>query len=339
MATLSASYLTLADVARRQNPDKSIADIIEMLAQMSPVVKFGYAMPCNNGAAHKYTQRLSIPRPSWTAINEGASNLKSTTAQAEDTTGILEGWTETDEKLLSLTKDKAGLLVSEASAVMEGFAQEIEETFFYGNVATAPREFSGLAPRMNSTTATNGNQIVNGGGTGSDNTSIFFVTWGPKTCSLIHPENLPGGLQRNVVGMRTKDESNNTVRRVHSEQFMQHIGLAVPDWRYNVRIANIDVSNLSTGSAADLFDLMITGFYRLQSRKGTVGFNGDGAPVQIKPIIYCNTTIKEFLHKQMRTNANTYLTMREIEGEEVMSFMGCRIEETDGIVNTEATVS
>ena len=340
MATLSVLYPTLADIEKAKSPDGSILPVIEMLAQMSPAVRYLYAQECNNGTKHRHVIRTGIPNPTWTAFYETVQPTKSTRTQVEDTTGMLENWTQIDERLYNITKDKAQFRLQEAASVIEGIAQEIEQTIFYGNVNSAPREFHGLSPRFNSLTAANGNQIVNGGGTGSDNTSIWFITPGPTTCGLLYPQGTSSGLTRNDIGVETYQDSSGGLIRYVREQFMQHIGFYLADWRYVSRVANIDVSNLATGSATDLFDKMISAYYKLQNRKGAMGFtmNG-GAPITIKPLIFCNTTIKEYLHKQARTNANTMLNMREIDGEEVMTFLGMQIVETDGIVNTEATVS
>lgn len=340
MATLSVLYPTLADIEKSKNADGSIAPVIEMLAQMSPAVRLLYATECNNGTKHRHVIRTGIPSPTWTAFYETVQPSKSTRTQVEDTTGMLENWTQIDERLLKITKDKAAFRLQEATSVLEGFAQEIEQTIFYGNINSAPREFHGLAPRFNSTTAANGNQIVSAGGSGSDNTSIWFVTTGPTTCGLLYPQGTASGMERNDIGAETYQDSSGGLIRYVREQFSQHIGFYCADWRYISRVANIDVSNLSTGSAADLFDKMITAYYKLQNRKGTMGFTMNGSqPITIKPIIFCNTTIKEHLHKQLRTNANTLLRMSEVEGQEVMTFLGMQIVETDGIVNTEATVS
>lgn len=340
MAALTSTYPTLLDLEKSKNPDGSIAPVIEMLAQMSPAVKYLFAQECNNGTKHRHVIRTGIPTPTWTQFYEGVQPTKSTRTQVEDTTGMLENWTQIDERLLKIQKEPAKYRLQEAQAVLEGIAQEVESTIFYGNVNSAPKEFHGLAPRFNSLTAGNGNQIVNAGGSGSDNTSIWFITTGPSTCGLLYPQGTTSGVQRNDIGTETYQDSNGALLRYVREQFMLHVGLYVADWRYISRVANIDVSNLSTGSAADLFDKMITAYYKLQNRKGTMAFSMDGSqPVQIKPMIFCNTTIKEYLHKQMRTNANTYLNLREIGGEEVMSFLGMPIIETDGITNTESTVS
>lgn len=340
MAALTSLYPTLAEIEKAKNSNGEFLPILEMLAQMSPAVRKLYAQECNNGTKHRHVIRTGIPAPTWTAFYETVQPTKSTRTQVEDTTGMLENWTQIDERILKIQKNPAQFRMQEAVAVIEGFAKEIEETIFYGNLNSAPREFHGLSPRFNSTTAGNGNQVVSAGGTGSDNTSIWFLTTGPTTCGLIYPEGSNSGVSRNDIGVETYQDSTGGLIRYVREQFIQHVGFYCGDWRYVSRVCNIDVSNLSTGSAADLYDKMITAYYRLQSRKGAMAFSMDGAtPINIKPIIFCNTTVKEFLHKQSRTNANTYLNLREVEGEEVMTFLGMEIVETDGITNTESTIS
>jgi len=329
MAVLSANYITLADIAKRSNSDGGIADIVEMLAQMSPVARMGYAEQCNDGSSHRTTLRMSIPSPTWVQYYSRITPTKSTTKQVVDATGMMENFSEIDERLYNRTKDKAKLRLSEASAILEGFAQEIEQTFFYGNTGTSPLEFLGLAPRMNSSTAENGRQVVNAGGTGSDNTSMFICTWGPNTGHLLYPELSAGGgvagIQREDLGTETSETSNG-IMRVVREKFSLHTGFTMRDWRYFVRVANIDVSNLTTGSAADLIDLLISAYYRLPSRRSTTGFSSEGAPIKITPVIYCNATIMEALDKQARLQPNRYLvTMEDSFGQEVLSFRGMPI--------------
>lgn len=336
---LSTGYLNLIDVAKRQNASRDIQDVIEILAKMSPVYKHGYAEQCNDGTRHLTTMRTSIPSPTWVKFYDRITPTKSTTRQVTDTTGMLENMSDIDERLYNITKDAAKLRLQEALGILEGFAQTIETTFFYGDTGTSPLQFLGLAPRMSSTSAENGGNVINGGGTGSDNTSIFFHTWGPRTGMILYPENTPAGVQREDMG-RVRSETSSGVIYYMEEKFRQHIGYTQVDWRYHVRIANIDVSNLTTASAADLIDLLTKAYYRLPSRRSTTGFNMAGEPVTIKPVIYCNATIMEALDRQSRTAPNRFLTtMEDVFGEEVLSFRGCPIYETDGIVNTETAVS
>lgn len=336
---LATNYLTLLDIAKRKNAQGGIADIVEILSQMSPVARAAYAMECNNGSKNDTTMRTSIPSPTWVQYYSRINPVKSSSRQVQDTTGMMENMTSIDKRLYDRTKDKEKLRMQEAMAVLEGFAQELESTFFYGNTGTSPLEFLGLAPRMNNAlTAENKRQIIDGGGRAATNTSIYITTWGPMTGALLTPEGSSSGVTREDKGVQ-RDSNNDGVIYYVEEQFQQHVGYAMPDWRYHVRVANIDVNKLTSANAADLVDLLITAYYRLPSRRSTTGFSGEGAPVMITPTIYMNATIKEFFDKQLLRQPNGVLTKAEYFGQEVMTVKGFPVLETDGIVNTEAAVA
>ena len=115
----------------------------------------------------------------------------------------------------------------------------------------------------------------------------------------------------------------------------RHVGLAVKDWRYNSRIANVDVSLMQAGSVA-LYDFMRKAYYKLQSRMR----RGDAAGG--RQAIYCNRDVLEALDA-LATNAGASdnfvrLKPMEVEGEEVMTYRGIPIRETDALLNTEARI-
>ena len=332
MAILGNTYLGLADAMRRKDPDSKIAVVIEMLAELNPILTDMSTMPCNDGTSNLTTVRTGLPGATWRILYQGVQPSKSTTAQVRDTVGMLETWSEVDAKLVDLDSDPAGLRLSEATAFLETLNQEMATTLFYGNQALESEKFTGLAPRFSDTTAASGSQIVNAGGTGSTNTSIWFLVWGARTVSALYPKGSSGGLQRDDKGMQTKTLADGSVYDVYREKFTWDVGLSVRDWRYISRVANVDVStltyNVSTG--ADLLADMTTAYYRLRQRRVNGG----------KPAIYCNTTIKEYLHMQAirGNNANVALRLSEVQGEEVLSFLGIPIRESDALLNTEATV-
>ncbi len=331
MATVGNTYLTLLDVFKRQNPDDSIAVIIEMLAETNSILEDAIVVECNDGTKHLTTVRTGLPSATWRRLYEGVQPQKSTTKQVTDSTGMLEAWSEVDAKLVELSNDPAGTRESEAAAFLEAMNQEMATGIFYHNTETDPEKILGLAPRFDDTSAENGGQIVLGGGSGSDNTSMWFIVWGERTVNLLYPKGSKAGLQREDKGKQTK-ESSNTVYDVYREKFNWDMGVSVRDWRYVVRIANIDVSDLSADAAtgANLMQKMISAYYKLHQRKVTGGHAA----------IYCNTTVKEYLHLQaLNANSNVALRLAEVEGVEVLSFLGIPIRECDAILNTEATVS
>ena len=331
MATLGASFVDLIDVYKLQDGRGNFVPVIEMLMEMNPILDDAIAMECNKGTTHLHTVRTGLPTVTWGKLYQGIPNSKGRTAQVEDTTGFVEGLSTVDKRLLDLSTNEGAVRLSEAQAYLEAMSQEAATKIFYGNSASDPEEFMGLAPRFNSLSATNGNQIIDAGGTGADNTSIWFVTWGDNQCTLLYPKGTQAGVQREDMGeQRVLDASNNPYY-AKEEKFTWHIGLAVKDWRYVARIANIDVSNMQAGSVA-LYSFMRKAYYKLQNRRVAGG----------KLAIYCNRDVLEALDA-LATNAGASdnfvrLKPMEIEGKEVMTYRGIPIRETDAIVNTEAQV-
>lgn len=334
MPVIGNTFLSLSDLIKRQDPDGTIADVVELLAKSNPILEHAIALECNDGTSHLTTVRTGIPTPTWRMLYQGVQPTKSTTAQVRDATGMQEAWSEIDSKLVQLSTDPAGLRLSEAEPVMEGMNQDMASTLFYGDQNTAPAKFTGFAPRYNSLTAPSGSQIVDAAGTGSDNTSIWFIDWGPTSAHLLYPKGTHAGLQRDDKGMQTKTNADGSILDVHREKFQWDIGLSVRDWRRNVRIANIDVSDLSVTAAtgANLFDRMVTAYHRT-ARHQTISGG--------RKVIYCNATIMEYLdHQSRRANSNALLTWRELtkDSEPVLFFRNMPIVQCDAILNTEARV-
>ncbi len=332
MPTLGSTYFDLVDLYKRQNPDGTSAEVIEMLMEMNPVLDDAVAVECNNGTKHLTTVRTGLPSVTWGRLYQGIPQSKSTTAQVEDTTGFVEGLSTIDERLLQLSSNEGAVRLSEASAYLESMNQEVAEKMFYGNTASSPEEFMGLAPRYNDLSAPNGNQIINGAGAGADNTSIWFVTWGDNQTQLLYPKGTQAGVSREDMGRQRVTDGSGNAYYVKEEKFAWHVGLTVRDWRYNVRIANIDVSNMAAGSV-DLYALMRSAYYKLQNRRVPGG----------KQCIYCNRDVLEALDA-LATNggaSDSFVRLKpmELEGKEVMTYRGIPIRETDALVNNEAVVS
>jgi hypothetical protein len=118
-------------------------------------------------------------------------------------------------------------------------------------------------------------QVINGGGGGSNNCSIWCVTWSDAATTLLYPQGTAGGINREDKGtQRVLDGSGNSYY-VKEEVFRAHCGLAVKDWRYNARICNINATNRDAGSV-DLYALLRKMFYSLQGVYQTALKSGDG---------------------------------------------------------------
>jgi hypothetical protein len=331
MATIGNTYLTLADLRKQQNKADEIADIIEIMAQQNEMLGDAPTMECNEGNSHLTTIRAGLPSPTWRKLYQGVQPTKGTTTQVRDTTGYMEDWSEIDAKLVEKAKNPAKFRMNESKAHLMGIAHELAETVIYGDTATDPEKFTGLTARYSDPNADNGNQLINGGGAGSTNTSIWFVTWGEQATHLLYPEGSPLGIQREDKGKDTKELTDGSLYDVYREKFGMDCGLSVRDWRQNVRIANVDVATLTkTGSTgADLIDLFIEALYRLDNPNAASG----------NLVIYCSRTIAKFMHKQAMNKSNVQLTLEEFAGRKIPTFAGIPIKRMDAILETESTVT
>lgn len=331
MAILGSRFFDLIDKYKLEDRKGDSVKVIEMLAQMNPMMRDALMVECNSGSRHLHTVRTGLPAVAWGRLYKGISQSKSTTAQVEDTTGFVEGLSTVDKRLLDRAKNPAAIRMTEGMAFVEAMDQEVQSRIIYGNTAVDPEEILGLAPRFNSLSAPSGNQIIDAGGTGSDNTSVWFVTWGDNQCQLLYPEGSMAGMNREDKGEQRVLDAAGDPYYVKEELFTWHTGLAVKDWRYVARVANIDVSNLQAGSVK-IYNFMRQAFYKLQNRRVAGG----------RLAIYCNREVLEALDA-LATNAGTSdnfvrLSYKEIQGEECLTYRGIPIYETDAIINTEARV-
>ena len=333
MAALSVTNLTLADVAKRMDPDGRIDTIVEILNETNEVLDDMTMLEGNLPTGHRTTIRTGLPTPTWRKLYGGVQPTKSTTVQVTDNTGQLEAYAEVDKALADLNGNTAAFRLSEDRSHLEGMNQEYVDTLFFGDESTAPEEFTGFAPRFNSLSAANGDNIISGGGSGSDNTSIWLVVWGPNTCHGIYPKGSVGGLEMTDKGQVTIEDVDGSGGRM--EAYRTHYkwcgGLSVRDWRYVVRIANIDKSNLTkdvSGSSADLTDLMAQAIELIPS----LGLG--------RPAFYCSRTIKSFLRRQIASKvSSSTLTMEQVGGKSVVTYDGIPVRRTDALAPDEAAVS
>ena len=331
MPIVGSNYLTTADVRRQSNKDDSIADIIEVLALQTSLMEDAPVMEANSGKQHLTTVRTGIPRPTWRKLYAGVFPTKGTTAQVYENAGYMEDWSETDAKLVEGSKNPQKLRLNDAKSHIMGIGLELEHTLFYGDTDVYPERFNGLNVRYSSKSAPGtGGQIIDAGGTGSNNTSIWFVGWGEMASHLIYPEGSEAGIQRDDKGKQTKELNDGSLYDVYREKFGMDVGLVVNDWRTISRIANINVANLRAGGggAPDILNLMIDAYYALDKP----------AMPNRNTVIYVPRMMGAALHKQAFSKVSNNLTYDIIDGKPITRFLGHPIRVSDAILETEARI-
>ena len=347
MSTVGGLYLDIAEI-KKGKCGNEVADIINMLSQTNGILDDAIWRECNSGTRHKHTVLSGLPDVSWGRLYKGIKNGRAKRTQVEDVTGFIEGLSTVDERLTELEPNVNAFRLQEAEAFMESLGQTMASSIIYEDADANPDRFTGLAPRFNDLSAQNGNQIIDAGGTGSDNTSIWFVTWGPAACQLIYPQGTSAGVTRKDLGSQRVHDENGDPYFALEEKFTVHLGVSVRDWRKVVRIANIDVSELEAGNV-DIYDLMRKAFNKVhglrKSARGTDSVaSGDGNFMNPRTAIYCNDVVFEALDRETnnsrKSGSDNFIRMRptEIQGNEVDAYRSIPVVQVDAILKTEARV-
>lgn len=332
MATLTAANPTLLDWKQSLDPNGQAATVIEMLHETNEILADMTFMEGNLPTGHRSVIRTGLPTPTWRKLYGGVQPNKSQRAQITDSCGMLEAYNEIDKALVDLANDGNAFRLSEATAEIEGMSQELAETLFYGDETVNSERFTGFAPRFNSLSAANADNIIDAGGTGSDNASIWLVGWGPNSCHGIVPKGSTAGIQVNDKGQVTIENADGSNGRMEAYRmhFRLDCGLCVRDWRYVVRIANIDRSLLSADAStgANLPDVMFEAMERL----GPMGGN-------VRGVFYMDRSVRTKFRQQLASLTKTStLTYENVGGHKAMMFNELPIRRCDKLAVDEARV-
>lgn len=329
-------YGTLQDVARRSG-DASTKAIVEVLNQTNDALDDIPWVECNSGVVHKTTTRTSIPAPVWRMLNAGVPIKKSTTKQMSVGCGMLEVYAEVDVKQVKLAArgqvDNASAnaaasnaLADENKAFIEGFAQESSRAMFYGD-PSRPQEPLGFTHWYSDLSNKN---VINGGGTGSDNTSIWLIAWDKQAIHGIYPQGSKAGLSEEFLGQHTVKDADGNQFEAYRTHYSWDMGFVVRDNRCAVRICNLDVKALIDGSteAADLIDLMVSAVYKLP--KVARGY---------RKAFYVRPEVLTALDKQTRKVNNLMLGYGDVFGKRILTFRDIPVREQESLLDTESKVS
>lgn len=344
MATLSSTALTLAEWGTRLDPGGKTADVIELLGQTNEMLTDMLWMEANDGTSHLTTVRTGLPNATWRLLNYGVQKSKSTTAQVRDATGMLEAYSDIDKALADLNGNTAEFRLGEDMSFMESMNQTLQGQVVYGTTVTNPERFTGLAPRFSSLGAVNGVNIIDAGGSGSTNTSIWMVGWGQKTVHGLFPKGSQAGLKMRDMGEQRLFDQNGNVYQGYSTHFKWDCGISVRDWRYIVRIANVNVT-AGAVTTANLLNLLITACNKVPFLQAAGSSPAPGAPggTVTRPgavnfSFYANRTVRTAFDIQALAKTNTLLTLETRDSKPYTAFRGIPIRICDQLLNTEARV-
>jgi hypothetical protein len=335
----SGELPNLADLTKRMDPDGKIATIGELLQQYNPIIEDIPLIEANLPTGHRTTVRADLPDPTWRKLNYGVRPTKSATAQVEDTIGMLEAYSEVDKDLAMLNGNSADWRMSEDTPHLEAMSNVMATTIFYGDTSTDPEKFLGLAPRYDTialagkpTAETNSaylKNVISAGGTNTDiQSSVWYVVWGADTVHGIYPKGSQVGLQARDLGEVTLMDNDGGRFQGYRSHYQWKMGLVVRDWRYIVRICNVELDLMSTADNQKyLYQAMIKAKYAVpQTNKG-------------RGVFYASPAVHAMLDIAAVEKSNAALGYQNVFGREVLSFRGVPIKSCSAILETEAVIS
>lgn len=332
---VGTTAVTLSDLRRRLDPDDKVAMVIDVIAETNEVMDDMLWVEGNLLTGNVTTLLTGIPAATWRKLNYGTQPTKATTKQVTDTCGMLTGLSKIDRKLVELNGNTAAFRLSEDKPHIIGLTETLVDTLFYGDTTLYPERFMGLSPRYDTYQTTDRtlstfNVITAGGSGNGDQTSIWLVGWGANTIHGIYPKGSKAGVMQEDKGIETAYDAASGEYDAYKTTYEWDCGLAVRDWRYAVRICNIDYTNLVTdSSAADLVKFMIKAIHKIPNLK------------LCRPAFYANPEVLAMLDIQTLAKTNLALSYREVYGstEVALTCRGIPVRRCDALLATEDAVA
>ena len=343
--------LNLLDWAKRTDPDGTAPIIANLLSQTNAILQDATYVQGNLPTGHRVTISTGLPTVYYRALNEGIPTSKATTAQVDESCSILEARSEVDIDLAMLNGNSAEFRMGEARMFIEAMNQKMASGLFYGNPASDPKEFLGLAPRYSSLSAGNAQNVLSASDeAGSSKTSAWLVCWSAQTVFCPFPKGSNAGLLQEDLGRQTSFDApahssgaTGTRMEVMAERFQWKSGLVVKDWRYAVRIANIETDG-GTDSITGLLNVMaptvFTNILHLMAQAVARIPNTSMG----RTVFYMNRTVFTGLMRTALEKSTSALSITEAAtqfgtNQNMLSFLGVPIRQVDALLNTEAVVA
>jgi hypothetical protein len=342
MGALATGMLTLADWAKRLDPTgKTESKIAETLSQQNEILEDAVFIEGNLPTGHRSVIRTGLPTVYWRTLNMGVPRSKSTTAQVDEAVGMLEAYSAVDKDLAELNGNTAAFRFSEDIAFLEAMNQTQATALFYGNPSTDARQYLGLAPRYSAISgAGNSQNILSAGGSGSANTSIWLVVWGENTVFCPFPKGSKAGLVSEDDGLLTIYDTNGNPYKAYQTHYQWKNGLVVKDWRYVVRIANVDTATFAAMSGTQATTAVATNLIHMMARALDRIPNMNMG----RAAFYMNRSSYSLLRRLALEKSINALALEAGMNQFGMpsrwtSFEGVPLRKCDQILNTEGTIS
>lgn len=293
---MSAPYMTLADLVRRDASANGYVPVVDVLSQSNPLIYDAPYVMTNNHATHVYSVFDQLPGSAWKAFNLGLPASVDKISQQTEEVSIMGQLAIVDEDEVAIADNWDTIRAQRDKRFIEKLGQDMTWASFYANKANNALAFNGFAnrPAFNSLGGNVGGAI-NGLTQVIDNatrywgsvasaanglTSIWIVNWDPERAYFIYPKGQAyGGVKVDDKGLQQMKDANSNLYWAWMTKYTISMGIAIPDPRMIVRIANIETINSATGQWS------AKGFHEdavIDALNSMANLGGG------QPMIYCN---------------------------------------------------
>ncbi len=334
MPVIGTEAITLSDYSRQISSDGKLVNfskMIDTITESNESLDDVLWLPCNNGARHITTRLTSKPTGSFRKLNKGIKKSKYTTEQVDAGCAMLEDFFEIDCALANLNGNSATWRFNAEKAFYSGMGETVTKTMFYGSGAKA-EEFPGITSQYNKLNDKL-YQVLDAGGQGSDNTSVYLVGWGSETVHGLYPNGSKAGIQIEDLGKLVVQDDDGNEFMAYKTHFKWDCGLVVRSPRHVIRIANVDVSDLKT--AGDSTDTSCNLLKFMTIATALVPSLTDA-----RFAWYGNNTVLGNLLVKIMDKASNQLTIGDYQNRQnVVKFMSIPVRRNDLLLNTETRVA
>lgn len=344
MATLAlGTDLTLMELIRREDPDGTLAQLVDVINQENRILEDITWLECNNGTYHEDTITASEPAGEERAYDQGVGKEAGVTEKVTEPTCMLNGISEVDAAKYQHSTDQAACRLQEDAFFLRGMTKTLVSRLFDGDRSTYPRRINGINTRSQYSDLANTTTVFdNAGGNCADAstfTSIYCIQWGYKMVNCVYPRNDPQG--GGELPIKMEDFGKNIVSQPSTSQAKKYpawqtwfgcdFGLFIHDYRCIKRVVNIATTGIN---GTDYFSFSEDPLIDLYNQ---LEYNGMGA------VFYCNRTVLAQAQKRANEKGNAFFETN-VEGEgpfahPVTRFMGIEFKRVDQITNTQEDVT
>ncbi len=332
------NLLNIAQMTHNQE----IIDVAEVLNETNDMIADAHVQQANDITSHVVSRRTLMPVPTWTKVGAGWSPTAGLVQQVRETIGTLRSRYQAPQQVLDLQPNPAKARQQQERAHIEAMGHEFSRTIISGSMAGSPEEFDGLESRYTSlsttadirTGAADASYVLdNGDSSASDDTSIWFVQWGPGKVYLVYPRNSAGGgIKREDKGLVLTNADNTAAAAGITAQiwafiteFSWEVGLVIEDERTVKRLANIDSVPGQTNSLNEDNVIQIRNNFQTP---GTIS-------------MYVNETVFTQLQILAKDKTNVFWTPADPFGRPQMMFQDMPVRRMDkqSLTNSETSLT